>query len=69
MGYGESAINAHYPDGNSDEFELTLMCNGHRLGKILLNDLQQMYEITTALGNQFRIIPSSWASKYRKETK
>ena len=64
-GYGESAIKVHYPDGNGKDFELTLLCNNHRLGKIILDNLQQVYVITEALGNNFRVIPSSGASKYR----
>ena len=64
-GYGESQIKINYPDSYSDDYEITLLCNGKRLGKILLNSVAQLSKVLEGLGDEFRVVPSSWAKKYR----
>ena len=64
-GYGKSQIKVNYPDSYSDDYAITLLCNGKRLGQILLRNISQLSKILEGLGDDFRIVPCSWAKKYR----
>lgn len=53
-GYGKSSVK-YYSDG--ERWEMVLLSNGHKCGRLLFDSLDQMVAVQAELGKNFRVVP------------